>query len=135
MSEVAIGVARATTSLIQVWQLHLQKRQLNDPIPFPELKAFLEALKGNTSLQEKLEAAKITTDEIVVIAKEFGYEFTADTLRLSRIPKNNKGRFHLSNMPDEELSHIRGGYSDGNDWTPKTTWMAGERCNNRYYSY
>ena len=42
-----------------------------------QLKAFLEKVKVDTSLQEKLKAAK-SSDEVVSIAKEHGHEFTAD---------------------------------------------------------
>ena len=44
-----------------------------------QLKAFLAKTKGDTSLQEKLKAAKSPAD-IVDIAKEHGYEFTADKM-------------------------------------------------------
>ncbi|WP_186540978.1 Nif11-like leader peptide family natural product precursor [Synechococcus sp. BIOS-E4-1] len=44
-----------------------------------QLKAFLEKVKGDTSLQEKLKAAK-SPEDVVDIAKEHGYEFTADKI-------------------------------------------------------
>ncbi len=44
-----------------------------------QLKAFLAKIKVDTSLQEKLKAAK-SSDEIVCIAKEHGHEFTADRI-------------------------------------------------------
>ena len=44
-----------------------------------ELKAFLEKIKGDTMLQEKLKAAK-SPDDVVGIAKEHGHEFTADKI-------------------------------------------------------
>ena len=37
-----------------------------------QLKAFLEKVKGNTSLQEKIKAAK-SQDDVVSIAKEHGH--------------------------------------------------------------
>ena len=42
-----------------------------------QLKAFLEKVKADTSLQEKLKAAK-SPEDVVGIAKELGHEFTAD---------------------------------------------------------
>ena len=44
-----------------------------------QLKAFLEKVKGDSSLQERLKAAK-SSDEVVSIAKEHGHEFTADKI-------------------------------------------------------
>ena len=44
-----------------------------------KLKAFLEKVKGDKSLQDKLKAAK-TPEDIVGIAKEHGHEFTADKI-------------------------------------------------------
>ena len=44
-----------------------------------QLKAFLAKVKGDSSLQEKLKAAK-SSDEVVTIAKEHGHEFTADKI-------------------------------------------------------
>ena len=44
-----------------------------------KLKAFLEKVKGSTTLQEKLKAAK-SPEDVVGIAKEHGHEFTADKI-------------------------------------------------------
>ena len=44
-----------------------------------QLKAFLEKVKGDTTLQEKLKAAK-SPEDVVGIAKEHGHEFTADKI-------------------------------------------------------
>ena len=44
-----------------------------------QLKAFLEKVKADTSLQEKLKAAK-SPEDVVAIAKEHGHEFTADKM-------------------------------------------------------
>ena len=46
-----------------------------------QLKAFLEKVKVDTNLQEKLKAAK-SPEDVVGIAKEHGYEFTTETLGL-----------------------------------------------------
>ena len=42
-----------------------------------QLKAFIAKVKGDSSLQEKLKAAK-SPEDVVGIAKEHGHEFTAD---------------------------------------------------------
>tara|TARA_B100001175_G_C18867897_1_gene338358 strand:- start:10 stop:255 length:246 start_codon:yes stop_codon:yes gene_type:complete len=42
-----------------------------------QLKAFIAKVKGDSSLQEKLKAAK-SPEDVVGIAKEYGHEFTAD---------------------------------------------------------
>ena len=44
-----------------------------------QLKAFLEKVKGDTSLQEKLKAAA-DIDAVVAIAKEAGFSISADEL-------------------------------------------------------
>ncbi|KZR92573.1 Nitrogen fixation protein of unknown function [Synechococcus sp. MIT S9509] len=44
-----------------------------------QLKAYLAKVKGDSNLQEKLKAAK-PPDDVVGIAKEQGYEFTADKI-------------------------------------------------------
>ena len=46
-------------------------------MPEEQLKAFLGKVKGDTSLQDKLKAAK-SPEDVVAIAKEHGHEFTAD---------------------------------------------------------
>ena len=44
-----------------------------------QLKAFLAKVKDDSSLQDKLKAAK-SSDEVVSIAKEHGHEFTSDKI-------------------------------------------------------
>ena len=58
-----------------------------------QLRAFLEKVKGDTTLQEKLKAAK-SSDDVVSIAKEHGHEFTADK---------------IAELSDEELEGLAGG--------------------------
>ena len=58
-----------------------------------QLKAFLEKVKGDSSLQEKLKAAK-SPEDVVGIAKEHGHEFTADK---------------FSQLSEEELEGVAGG--------------------------
>ena len=58
-----------------------------------QLKAFLEKLKGDSNLQEKLKAAK-SPEDVVGIAKEHGHEFTADK---------------ITELSNEELESVAGG--------------------------
>ena len=62
-----------------------------------QLKAFLEKVKGDTSLQEKLKAAA-DANAVIAIAKEAGFSISADDL--------TKAQFELS---DEELEDVAGG--------------------------
>ena len=57
------------------------------------LKAFLEKVKADTSLQDKLKAAK-SPEDVVAIAKEHGYDF---------------GTEHISELSEEELESVSGG--------------------------
>ena len=58
-----------------------------------QLKAFLEKVKGDSSLQEKLKTVK-SPEDVVSIAKEHGYEFGAE---------------HISQLSEEELEGVAGG--------------------------
>ena len=58
-----------------------------------QLKAFLEKVKCDTSLQDRLKAAK-SQDEVVSIAKEHGHDF---------------GTEHISQLSEEELESVSGG--------------------------
>ena len=44
-----------------------------------QLKAFLAKAKDDQFIQDKLKAAQ-STEDVVAIAKEYGYEFTADKI-------------------------------------------------------
>ena len=61
-------------------------------------KAFIAKAKDDTSIQEKLKVAK-SPEDVVGIAKEHGYEFTADTVK-------NPGSQELT---DEDLEGVAGG--------------------------
>ena len=61
-----------------------------------QLKVFLEKVKADTSLQEKLKAAA-NPDAVVAIAKEAGFSISADDLT------NPK-------LSDEELEGVAGGH-------------------------
>ena len=58
-----------------------------------QLKAFLEKVKGDLNLQERLKAAK-SQDEVVSIAKENGHDFGAE---------------HISQLSEEDLEGVAGG--------------------------
>ena len=58
-----------------------------------QLKAFLEKLRGDPSLQEKLKSSK-SMDDVVSIANEHGHGFTADK---------------FSQLSEEELEGVAGG--------------------------
>ena len=62
-----------------------------------QLKAFIEAVKGDTSLQEKLKAAA-DSDAVLAIAKEAGFSISADDLKNAQ-----------SEVSEEELEGVAGG--------------------------
>ena len=66
-----------------------------------QLKAFLEKVQGDTSLQEKLKAAG-DSDAVLAIAKDAGFMISADDLKNAQ-----------SEISDEELEGVAGGW--GND--------------------
>jgi predicted ribosomally synthesized peptide with nif11-like leader len=68
-----------------------------------QLKAFLEKVKGDTSLQEKLKAAAAPeaaadSDAVLAIAKEAGFSISADDLKNAQ-----------SEISEEELEGVAGG--------------------------
>ena len=62
-----------------------------------QLKAFLEKVKSDTSLQEKLKAAS-DADGVAAIAKEAGFSISADNLKNAQ-----------SELSEEELEGVAGG--------------------------
>ena len=66
-----------------------------------QLKAFLEKVKADTSLQEKLKTAA-DSDEVLAIAKEAGFSISAEDLKNAQ-----------SEVSDEELEGATGG---GRKW-------------------
>ena len=62
-----------------------------------QLKAFLEKLKADTSLQEKLKAAA-NADAVAAIANEAGFSISADDLKNAQ-----------SELSDEQLDGVAGG--------------------------
>ena len=77
-----------------------------------QLKAFLEKVKGDKSLQDKLKAAK-TPEDVVGIAKEHGHEFTADK---------------IAELSDEELEGVAGGTIVTINWHYWFTKCSGDIC-------
>ena len=73
-----------------------------------QLKAFLEKLQGDTSLQEKLKAAS-DADAVVSIAKEEGFSISVDDLKNAQ-----------SELSDEELEGVAGGAQCMVLWTIPT---------------
>ena len=63
-----------------------------------QLKAFLEKVKADTSLQEQLKAAA-DSDAVLTIAKEAGFKISADDLK-------NAAQSEIS---EEELENVAGG--------------------------
>ena len=62
-----------------------------------QLKAFLEKVQGDTSLQEKLKAAA-DANAVAAIAKEAGFSISADDLTKAQ-----------SEISEEELEGVAGG--------------------------
>ena len=62
-----------------------------------QLKAFLEKVQGDTSLQEKLKAAA-DADAVTAIAKEAGFMISADDITKAQ-----------SELSDEQLEGVVGG--------------------------
>ena len=71
-----------------------------------ELKAFLEKVKDDTSLQEKLKAAA-DANAVAAIAKEAGFSIAADDLK--------NAPTELSELSAEELEGMAGGQASMND--------------------
>ena len=69
-----------------------------------QLNAFLEKVKADTSLQEKLNGAA-NADDVVEIAKEAGFAITAEDIQSKQSMQS--GKVELS---DEELEGAAGGF-------------------------
>ena len=67
-----------------------------------QLKAFLEKVKANSNLQEKLKAAA-DSDAVLAIAKEAGFSISAED--------------YASELSDEELEGAAGGGNCCGQWT------------------
>jgi len=73
-----------------------------------QLKAFIAKANDDQSIQEKLKAAK-SSEEVVAIAKDHGYEFSADKIKRE--------------LSEEELEGVAGG-----GWYQKTGFTACYGC-------
>ena len=80
-----------------------------------QLKAFLEKVKGDTSLQEKLKAAA-SPDAAVEIAKDAGFAITAEDIQSMQSAPGE--------MSDDELEEAAGG--TGTQWVRTRGWN--RRC-------
>ena len=65
-----------------------------------QLKAFLEKVKADTSLQEKLKAAA-DNDAVLAIAKDAGFSISADDLTKAQ-----------SELSEEEMEAVAGGHDN-----------------------
>ena len=83
-----------------------------------QLKAFLEAVKSNATLQEKLNAAS-DADSVVAIAKDAGFVISAE------IAKEVPGRQELS---DEELESAAGGWCNWKTSDDVNHDNTGDKC-------
>ena len=77
-----------------------------------QLKAFLEKVKGDTSLQEKLKAAA-DNNAVAAIAKEAGFSISADDLTKAQ-----------SELSEEELEGVAAGFWTGHNCKkPGGCWL------------
>ena len=81
-----------------------------------QLKAFLEKVKGDTTLQEKLKAAA-DVDAVVAIAKDAGFSVSADDLKKAQ-----------SEISEEELEGVAGGCLDNSHWSLGTLCFDQSPC-------
>ena len=89
-----------------------------------QLSAFLETVKGDTSLQEKLNGAA-DADAVMEIAKEAGFAITAEDIQ------SKSATVELS---DEELEEAAGGRQCANNsmcYTHDGATLGNVRCNHR----
>ena len=84
-----------------------------------QLKAFLEKVKADTSLQEKLKAAA-DNDAVVAIAKEAGFSISADELGNAQ-SENLELEVELS---EEELEGVAGGVLNPTQQCLKILWLS-----------
>ena len=77
------------------------RRLTNLQMSEEQLKAFLDAVKADAGLQEKLKAAS-DADAVVAIAKAAGFMISADALKKTQ-----------TEVSEEELEGVAGGIVDG----------------------
>jgi predicted ribosomally synthesized peptide with nif11-like leader len=83
-----------------------------------QLKAFLEKVKGDTSLQEKLKAVA-DSDAVLAIAKEAGFSISADDLKKAQ---------SANELSDEELEGVAGGMTGRLDHGSPSSLPADVMC-------
>ncbi len=76
-------------------------------MPEEQLKAFLEKVKGDTSLQEKLQAAA-DANAVAAIAKEAGFSISADEINKAQ----SEQIAQRDELSEEELEKVAGGILD-----------------------
>ena len=79
-----------------------------------QLKAFLEKVKADTSLQEKLKAAA-DSDAVLAIAKDAGFIISAEDLKNAQVTE----------LSDEELEGAAGGqfkFTGSYKTSPESCW-------------
>ena len=76
-----------------------------------QLKAFLEKVQGDTSLQEKLKAAA-DANTVAAIAKEAGFSISADDLKNAQ-----------SEISEEELESVAGGFWNHENPEERFQWF------------
>ena len=74
------------------------------PMSEEQFKAFLEAVKADAGLQEKLKAAG-DADAVVAIAMAAGFMISAEELK--------KAQAEVQTLSDEELEGVAGGFMAG----------------------
>ena len=84
-----------------------------------QLKAFLEKVKADTSLQEKLKAAA-SPEAAIEIAKEAGFAITAEDIQSTPIQSESA----TAELTDDELEAATGGGKLSGSW-------AGRCCSTR----
>ena len=83
-----------------------------------QLKAFLEKVKADTSLQEKLKAAT-DNDAVAAIAKDAGFMISIDDLKNAQVTE----------LSDDELENVAGGAANTYPETGKPTgWCERKYC-------
>ena len=87
------------------------------PMSEEQLKAFLEKVKCDTSLQEKLKAAA-DNDAVAAIAKDAGFSISADDLKNAQ-----------SEISEEELENVAGGACTSRLFSLPFEWAKPNSCN------
>ena len=83
-----------------------------------QLRAFMEAVKADAGLQEKLKAA-VDADAVVAVTKEAGFLISADELKRTQA---------VTELSEEELEGVAGGYKVRTRWTDCSCQESGGLC-------